>query len=711
MSKSLVIVESPAKAKTITRYLGKDFTVMASVGHLMDLPKKKLGVDIDNSFKPEYEVIRGKKKTLDELKRAGKKADKVYLASDPDREGEAIAWHIAEEVKSKSTKVFRVLINEITKKAIIEAIDNPSELDQNKFDAQQARRVLDRLVGYQVSPILWDKVRRGLSAGRVQSVAVRLVCERERAIKAFVPKEYWSITVEFAKLGDRQGFSAKLIKKDGKKFEINTKKETDKVLAELKKADYVVSSVEKKERKRNPLPPFITSKLQQDASRKLSFSAKKTMSVAQKLYEGIDVGGDGPVGLITYMRTDSTRVSSDALDWARSYIGKEYGEAYLPAKPNFYKSKKGAQDAHEAIRPTYAENPPKKIEKHLTKDQFRLYELIWNRFIASQMKPAIFDQTKVLIDAGAYTFNATGSILKFAGFTAVYTVATDTEDEKDKQMPDLKKAEGLKSETITPLQHFTQPPPRFSEATLVKELEENGIGRPSTYAATLSTIVDREYALLENRAFHATELGLVVTDLLVENFPEIFNVEFTAHMEEELDRIADGELKWTGAMKEFYGPFKESLDKAKTEMKNVKTEEVPTDIKCEACGKLMVIKWGRKGKFLACPGYPDCKNTKDFATDDAGKISVVERVEEECGTCPNCSKPMVVKSGRFGRFLACTGYPDCKTTKPYKTDIKCDEDGCDGMLVEKRTRKGRTFYGCSNYPDCENAKWKLPEKK
>lgn len=706
MSKSLVIVESPAKAKTINRFLGKDFTVMASVGHLKDLPKKKLGVDVENKFKPEYEVIKGKKKTLDELKRAGKKCAKVYLASDPDREGEAIAWHIAEEIKSETTEVYRVLINEITKKAVMEAIENPTKLDMNKFDAQQARRVLDRLVGYQVSPLLWDKVRRGLSAGRVQSVAVRLVCERERAIKAFVPKEYWSVTAEF---GDRK-FSAKLAKKNNKKFEISSEKEAKAVLKDLKGEKFLISKIEKKERKRNTLPPFITSKLQQDASRKLSFSAKKTMSVAQKLYEGIEIGKDGPIGLITYMRTDSTRVSGEALDWARTYIGEKYGADFLPEKPNFFKSKKGAQDAHEAIRPTYAENPPELVKAHLTKDQFRLYELIWNRFIASQMKPAVYDQTKVSIEAGEYLFNATGSVLKFAGFTAVYTVSTDTEEEKDKSMPSLDEGEELKLSKIDPLQHFTQPPPRFSEATLVKELEENGIGRPSTYAATLSTIVDREYVLLENRVFHATELGFVVSDLLVENFPDIFNVEFTAHMEEELDRIAEGELEWTGAMGEFYGPFKKSLELAKTEMKNLKAEETPTDIKCESCGQLMVIKWGRKGKFLACPAYPECKNTKDFTTGEDGKITVVERVEEEMGKCPECGSPMYVKSGRFGRFLACSAYPDCKTTKPFKTDVKCDEEGCDGMLVEKRTRKGRTFYGCSNYPKCENAKWKLPGK-
>ena len=708
MGKSLVIVESPAKAKTINKLLGKDFKVMSSVGHIRDLPKSKLGVDVENNFTPQYEVIKEKKKIISELKKAGKSADIIYLASDPDREGEAIAWHIAEEVDKPGKKTRRVRFNEVTKKAVLEAIEHTTELDHNKIDAQQARRVLDRLVGYQVSPILWDKVRRGLSAGRVQSVAVRLVCERERAISAFKPREYWSITALFK---DPE-LTAKLAKKDAKKLEINNEEESTAITTELEGAAYTVGKVVKKERKRNPLAPFITSRLQQEASRKLSFTAKKTMMVAQQLYEGIEIGAEGPVGLITYMRTDSTRIAQDALNDIRGFIKEKYGAEFLPDKPNIYKSKKGAQDAHEAIRPTYFRFPPDSIKSYLNRDQIRLYTLIWNRTVASQMMPAILDQTRADIGAASYLFSATGSIMKFPGHTIVYTEGQDigSEAEKENLLPELKEGDVLNLEKLDPKQHFTMPPPRFTEATLVKELEENGIGRPSTYAATLSTIRDREYAEMKERQFYATELGFVVSDLLTESFPEIFNVEFTARMEEELDQIADGKQKWTGTIKNFYGPFKKSLDKAKTGMRNVKTEEVQTDIKCEKCGKLMVIKWGRNGKFIACPGYPECKNTADYETKEDGTIVIVERVEESMGECPKCSSPMVAKSGRFGRFLACSNYPECKTTKPYALKIKCSNEDCDGMLVERRTKKGRTFFGCSNYPKCDFATWKLPKK-
>ena len=482
----------------------------------------------------------------------------------------------------------------------------------------------------------------------------------------------------------------------------------------MKEAAYTVSKIEKKERKRNPLAPFITSRLQQEASRKLSFTAKKTMMVAQQLYEGIEIGDEGPVGLITYMRTDSTRVSEDALTDARAlYKGYLRTAEYLPDKPNIYKSKKGAQDAHEAIRPTYFRFPPDSVKPYLNRDQFRLYQLIWNRLIASQMKPALLDHTKIAISAGNYLFQATGSVMKFQGHTIVYTEGARYRRLKRKKRGSCRssaKGRYSISTSSTRKQHFTQPPPRFSEATLVKELEENGIGRPSTYAATLSTIIDREYTEKRERQFYATELGFVVTDLLVESFPEIFNVEFTASMEEELDQIAEGKTKWVGTMKEFYGPFSESLEKAKTGMRNVKTEEVQTDIKCEKCSKLMVIKWGRNGKFIACPGYPECKNTADFETKDDGTIKVVERVDEVMGECPKCGNPMIKKSGRFGRFLACSNYPECKTTKPYTLKIKCSNEDCDGMLVERRTKKGRSFYGCSNYPKCDFATWKLPKK-
>jgi len=710
MGKSLVIVESPAKAKTINKFLGKDFTVLASVGHVKDLPKSKLGVEIENGFEPTYEIIKGKAAIIKELKKAGKAAERIYLAPDPDREGEAIAWHIAEEIDKKKEKTFRVLFNEITESAVRDAIAHPTVLDQNKFEAQQARRVLDRLVGYQVSPVLWDKVRRGLSAGRVQSVAVRLICDREREIQAFVPREYWSVTADFETAASDK-FSAKLAKKDGKKIELNNEADAKTVLDDLKGASFAVSEVESRETKRNPAAPFTTSKLQQEASRKLGFTAKKTMMLAQQLYEGVEIGDEGPVGLISYMRTDSTRISNEAVAASRALIETRYGADYLPAKPNVYKSKKKSQDAHEAIRPTYFKFPPEAVAKYLSKDQLKLYTLIWNRFIACQMTPAIIDQTRVQIKAGAYTFTASGSTVRFAGFMAVYIEGQDVEEEKEEKLPPLKKDEPLSLVAINPAQHFTQPPPRFTEASLVKELEEQGIGRPSTYAAIISTIQDREYVVKDKTQLKPTELGFTVTDLLIHSFPEILDIEFTAHMEEELDQIEEGQMEWRKTMTEFYGPFHASLEKAKKDMKNLKAEEVPTDINCEKCGKTMVIKWGRKGKFLACSGYPECKNTKDFTSDETGKVTVVERVEVTTETpCPKCGKPMVVKSGRFGRFLACSEYPDCKSTLPLSTGIPCpNEDG--GMLVERRTKKGRVFFSCSKYPKCDYATWEMPKKE
>ncbi|MBI5344268.1 MAG: type I DNA topoisomerase, partial [Deltaproteobacteria bacterium] len=650
MGKSLVIVESPAKAKTINKFLGKDFTVMASIGHIKDLPKSKLGVDIEHGFTPVYEKIKGKAKTIAELKQAGKKADRIYLAPDPDREGEAIAWHIAEEVDSGLKKTCRVLFNEITERAVKEAIEHPVELDRNKFDAQQARRVLDRLVGYQVSPILWDKVRRGLSAGRVQSVAVRLVCEREREIQAFVAVEYWSVTAGL-ETGLGAAFEAKLAKKNDKKAAIKTGEEAASIVAGLKGAAFTVSGIETKETKRNPAAPFTTSKLQQEAARKLGFTAKKTMMIAQQLYEGVELGEEGPVGLISYMRTDSTRLSNEAVEAARTYIQAKFGAEYLPARPNIYKSKKKAQDAHEAIRPTYIKHAPETAAKYLSKDQARLYQLIWNRFIACQMAPALIDQTRAEITAKDCLFTASGSTIKFQGFIAVYVEGVDEgqADDEGSKLPAMKKDEALKLLGLTPLQHFTQPPPRYTEASLVKTLEENGIGRPSTYAAIISTIQDREYVVKEKTQLKPTELGFLVTELLVKSFPEILDVEFTAHMEEELDKIEEGQAEWRKTMGDFYGPFKESLEKAGKEMKNVKTEEEPTDLKCEKCGKMMVIKWGRKGKFLACSGYPDCKNTRDFTLDAVGKVVAMERVQEAVGQCAKCGSPMLVKSGRFGR--------------------------------------------------------------
>ena len=693
MKKSLVIVESPAKAKTLNKYLGKDFNVMASVGHVMDLPKSKLGVDIKGGFVPAYETIKGKAKVIAEIKKAGKEAEAVYLASDPDREGEAIAQHIYEVLGGEKAKkkIYRVLFNEITEKAVKEAIAHPSAIDKNKVDAQQARRVLDRLVGYQVSPLLWKKIRYGLSAGRVQSVAVRLICDREREIRKFVPREYWSVIAEF------EGFGARLVKRDGEKLEINDEKSALAILEELKGKKFSVSDVEKKERKRNPLPPFITSKLQQDGVNKLSFSAKKTMMLAQQLYEGVELGAEGPTGLITNMRTDSVRVSAEAQASARAFIASTYGKAYVPSSPNVFKSKKSAQDAHEAIRPASMEYTPERVKSHLSKDQWRLYELIWKRFLASQMTPAVLDQTAVGIEAGRYLFQANGAVVKFPGFTVLYE---EEEEEKVEKLPQLKKGDSLKPGAVTPNQHFTQPPPRYTEATLVKELEENGIGRPSTYASIISTIQDREYVSKEKTKLGPTELGFLVTDMLVESFPEILDAAFTARMEEELDEVEDGSMDWRKVMEEFYGPFSQSLEKAQGGMRDIKKEEVPTDLVCPKCGKPMIIKWGRKGNFLACTGYPDCKTTSDFTTDESGKIKPVERVAETTGDmCQACGKPMLVKTGRFGRFLACSDYPNCKTTKPYPTDVVCSK--CGKPMIIRLGKKGK-FLACSGYPDCKN---------
>ncbi|MBI5560084.1 MAG: type I DNA topoisomerase [Deltaproteobacteria bacterium] len=707
MKRTLLIVESPAKAKTINKFLGRDFVVMASVGHIKDLPKSKLGVDIEDNFTPYYETIKGKAKIISQLKKAGEDADTIYLGPDPDREGEAIAWHIQEVVDGdrKDKKFYRVLFNEITEKGVKEAIARPGTVDKNKVEAQQARRILDRLVGYQVSPLLWEKVRRGLSAGRVQSVAVKLICEREREIQGFTPHEYWSIVAEF------DGFSAKLAKRDNEKIEINAGKDALAIVEDLKGAIFRVKDVEKRERKRNPFAPFITSTLQQEAARKLSFTAKKTMMFAQQLYEGVELGSEGPVGLITYMRTDSPRLSGEALESVRAFIKVIYGDAYLPQKPNIYKSKKGAQEAHEAIRPTDLKYTPEAVMQHLEKNQWRLYELIWKRFVASQMNPAVFDQTGVVISAKNYLFQASGSVLKFPGFTAVYEEGKDEEEKEEGKLPALKPEDTLGVNAITPNQHFTEPRPRFSEATLIKELEERGIGRPSTYAAILSTIQEREYVVKEkSRQLKPTELGFIVTDLLVGSFPKILDTEFTAHLEEELDRIEEGKTPWLNVMREFYGPFRESLEKAKGGMKNLKGEEIPTDIACSKCGKTMVIRWGRKGKFLACQGYPECKNTSDFTVDETGRVKAVERVLVSEEKCQNCGKPMVVKSGRFGRFLACSDYPACKTTRSLSTGVVCPE-GCGGTLVERLTKKGRLFYGCSNFPKCGYATWDNPRKE
>jgi DNA topoisomerase-1 len=709
--KSLVIVESPAKAKTIAKYLGKNYTVKASVGHIMDLPKSKLGVDIENNFKPKYIQIKGKAPVVKELKSAAKKADRILIATDPDREGEAIAYHVAETVSSSvdNQEIYRVLFNEITKKAILQAIQHPGKIDNNKVDAQQARRVLDRLVGYQISPILWQKVRRGLSAGRVQSVALRLICEREDEINAFVPEEFWSLTALLeGKLPPQ--FEAKLIKKDEEKLKVKNSEEVQHILTGLQNKNYVVAKVDKKERRRYPVPPFTTSKLQQDAGRKLGFTAKRTMGIAQSLYEGVDVGKEGTVGLITYMRTDSTRIGQEAQTEAREFIAGKYGKDYLPDRPPVYASAKSAQEAHEAIRPTSVLREPDAIKQYLEADQYKLYKLIWNRFVASQMNPAIIDQTSVDIKAGGYTFRATGSIVKFPGFMAVYLEdkaedAAPDEDNGEAVLPPLTEGEQLTLVKLDPKQHFTQPPPRFSEALLVKTLEEKGIGRPSTYAAIISTIQERDYVNKVENKFRPTELGVLVNNLLVNHFPVVMDVAFTAKMEGELDKIEEGQMPWVDAVRDFYQPFNESLEKAQAEMKDFKAELTPTDINCEKCGKPMVLKWGRNGQFLACSGYPECKNTKPFIRTESGGVEAApEEITDEI--CPKCGSGMVIKRGRFGKFLACSRYPECNHTQGMSTGVTCPEDG--GTIVERRSRFGKIFYSCANYPTCKYAIWYKP---
>src|SRR6476469_1170731 len=689
MAKGLVIVESPAKAKTIQKYLGKGYTVEASLGHVKDLPKSTLGVDTDNDFETEYIVIPGKEKVVAKLKKLATGVDTIYLAPDPDREGEAIAAHLAEELgegaKTKKKKkkkdengherFRRVTFNEITQRAVREAFERPRDIDQNLVDAQQARRVLDRLVGYQVSPLLWDKVRRGLSAGRVQTVALRLIVEREREIKAFQKKEYWTIDAHLA--GPKPpAFDARFIGKSEEKVEVNNGEDAEKIRAALEKADWLVRTVDRKERRRNATPPFTTSKLQQDSSRKLRFSVKRTMMIAQRLYEGVELGEEGSVGLITYMRTDSTRVAPEAITEVREYVGKEYGQNYLPEAPNTFKEKKDSQGAHEAIRPTSAMRHPDQIKQYLKEDEFKVYKLIWQRFVASQINPAVFDQTTVDIDAKSggesFWFRVTGSVLKFDGFLRVYEESKEGKDEEDEELkhklPALEAGQKLTLRELKPEQHFTEPPPRYNEASLVKELEERGIGRPSTYSAILSTIQERQYVQKLGGKFSPTEIGLVVTDLLVENFRDIFDVEYTARLEEELDEIEEGKETWTDALAGFYKRFAKDLRYAEKHMENIKRMEKPTDEKCERCGSPLVIKWGKHGSFYACSSYKkddpeSCNFTKENPINlpDLDSADVQETTQEEY--CENCGRVMVLKRGRFGQFMACTGYPDCNTTR------------------------------------------------
>jgi DNA topoisomerase-1 len=685
------------------------------MGHVRDLPKSKLGVDPRKGFKPQYVISPGKKKILDELKKAAEKADTLYVATDPDREGEAIGWHLAQELPFDKKKIYRITFNEITERAVRAAFEHPGKIDLKKVDAQQARRVLDRLVGYSLSPLLWEKVQRGLSAGRVQSVAVRLIVDREREIQAFVPQEHWSV---HARLGAKlpPEFTATLREIDGERVEVPRdgrlatlpdEDTTRAAMAGLESARWTVRSVTRGERRRNPAPPFITSTLQQDAGRTLGFWARKTMTIAQQLYEGVEIGDDGAVGLITYMRTDSVQVSREAQDATRALVGSRFGAEYLPATPPVYKSRGRAQEAHEAIRPSDVTRDPRSVARHLTKDQLALYRLIWERFVASQMQPAVYDTVTADIDAGRCVFRSQGQTLRFKGFTAVYVESyedgdTAADEEAELAIPPLEEGEVLRLLDLTPKQHFTQPPPRYTEASLVKALEELGIGRPSTYASILGTIInERGYVHRERRTLSPTELGTEVTGLLMPFFQDIMNVEFTAQMEDELDKVEEGELDWVKAVRDFYGPFAKDLKKAQKEMVNQKKGE-ETDEACPDCGKPLLARRGRFGKFLACSAYPECKYTRN--------LGGAERAEDEPTTevCPSCGKPMVIKHGRFGKFIACSGYPDCKTTKPITTGIGCPEPGCAGELAERRSKRGKTFYGCSAYPGCTFVLWQRP---
>jgi len=663
MAKKLVIVESPAKSKTINKFLGKDYLVSSSMGHIVDLPKERMGVDIENNFKPEYVVIPQRKKYLTKLKKEAKGKTELYLAPDPDREGEAISWHLS-NLLGKGRKVFRVSFDEITKDAVLKAFKHPNKsIDMNKVNAQQARRLLDRIVGYSLSPLLWKKVTRGLSAGRVQSVALRLIVERERAIKAFVPQEYWDIVAHLKKRDhERRSFTAKLEKIDGKEPEIKTEEAANNILTQIKKEEFIVGNIKESKKKRRPPTPFTTSVLQQDAFNKLRYPVNRTMRIAQQLYEGIDLGSEETLGLITYMRTDSVRVSADGQKSAREYIINKYGKDYYPAKPNVYKSKKSAQEAHEAIRPTLPLREPESIKNFLTPDQFKLYELIWNRFLASQMNPAILSLTQIDIKAGKFTFRASGTKVVFDGFMVVYKVIEkkDPEDRRTEvwKVPVLAVGEKLSLLKLVPGQHFTKPPPRYSDASLVKDLEEKGIGRPSTYAPIIYTIILRNYIKRERGYLHATELGVIVNDLLIEHFPTVLDVKFTASMEDELDDVESGKIKWVKVLNDFYEPFTENLERAKLAMKSIKKKVIPTDQVCELCGRPMVIKWGRRGKFMSCSGFPECKYARSITT-----------------------------------------------------GVKCPHPGCDGELVERRSKKkGRSFYGCSKFPKCTYTANKLPEE-
>ena len=720
MTKPLVVVESPAKVRTIKKYLGNDYNVAATVGHIKDLPQREMGIDVEDGFAPKYTVIPGKQKVIQALKLAAADAEEVYLAPDPDREGEAIAWHTADVLKKKGRRFHRVLFHELTKDAIRQAMTRPQELDRNKFEAQQARRILDRLVGYQVSPLLWRKVKGGLSAGRVQSVALRIICERERAIQIFVPQEYWSITAHL-EADSPPPFAAKLVKKGKDKLAIPDETAARHILSVLQGEAFRVDKVQKRTVKKNPAPPFTTSKLQQESIRKLRFTAKKTMMLAQQLYEGIDLGPGEPVGLITYMRTDSTRIAETAAVEAQELIVERFGRDYALDRPRVFKNSKQAQDAHEAIRPTSVANTPELVAPHLSRDQLALYQLVWQRFVASQMQEALVDQVSASIAAGPYVFTASGSSVKFPGFMALYRAEEDdgdgNGDKAREQLPELKEGQRLTLHRLEPKQHFTQPPPRFSEASLVKELEENGIGRPSTYAAILSTIRDKGYVDWVKGYFRPSELGFIVNDLLVMSFPDIFDVEFTARMEENLDQVEAEKANSLDLLTRFYTPFRKDLDRAAEGMVSIKGVGVATELKCPECSHTLHVKIGKNGHFLACSGYPECKYSRDYTRDEKGNIQPVEPLADEPTdkSCEKCGRPMVLKRGPFGDFYACSGYPECRNTQSRtlngngkSTGVKCPQDGCTGELLEKTSKRGKTFYGCNRYPDCTFATWDKP---
>jgi len=694
MAKSLVIVESPAKAKTVNRYLGHRFLVRASMGHIRDLPKKRLGVDVDNDFKPEYEIIPGRRKIAAELQKLARKAEAVLLAADPDREGEAICWHLSQLLEKSNKNIYRVLFHEITKNAVHEAFNNYGQLDQDKIKAQQTRRILDRLVGYLISPLLWKKIGKGLSAGRVQSIALRLICEREKEIRDFVQEEYWTIAAHL-QAANPPPFKASLTRIKGKKAKIKKESEAQEIVAELGQTPFILKKIQFKEKKKSPLPPYITSTLQQDSYRFLRFSVKKTMSIAQRLYEGLEIGDKGLTGLITYMRTDSVRVSNEALSQVRQYIKENFSKEYLPQRARIYKNKKKVQDAHEAIRPTLPSLSPQAVKTYLSKDEYNLYKLIWNRFVASQMNPALIKETEFDIKASHYQFTAKGEVIKFDGFLALFPRLK----KEEKVLPKAKEGERLEVLDLDLKQNFTQPPPRYTEGSLVKELESKGIGRPSTYAPIIATLQDRVYVVKEKGKFIPTDLGLFVTDYLIKNFPNLMEFEFTAKLEEELDRISQGEIHWLDYLRSYYSLLERDLSRA-MKSQGVRGTGIPLEDVCPRCGRSLVIKEGRFGRFKACSGYPECSYRESLHKKEARPL------DEKC---PRCGATLVLRSGKYGTFIACSNYPRCTYIKKERKDtgIACPLN-CGGTIVRRKTKKGKIFYGCSNYPKCKFATWDEP---